>query len=136
MFRYSGSACRYKVVSWFKERFQSPTDAEAFYFGRSASSGGGVDQQLATLSCSFSKCCSSLGVEVSGDFIELSAKAMVHLKESKRTNVLYSLAKGLGTLRCDESDTRFPTKRMPLGLLEYMVNFFEAEEMRKVDTIV
>ena len=77
-----------------------------------------------------------MGVEVSGDFIELSAKAMVHLKESKRTNVLYSLAKDLGTLRCDESDTRFPTKRMPLGLLEYMVNFFEAEEMRKVDTIV
>ena len=35
---------------------------------------------------------------------------MVHLKESNPSNVLYSLAKGLGTLRCDESDTRFPTK--------------------------
>ena len=136
LFCHSGNACRYKVVSWFKERFQCPTDAEAYYFGRSASSAGGVDQQLSTLSGSFSKCCSSLGVEVPSDFVELSAKAMVHLKESKRSNVLYSLAKGLGTLRCDNSDTRFPMKRMPLGLLEYMVNFFEAEEMREVDTIV
>ena len=76
-----------------------------------------------------------MGAKVSGDFIELSVKAMFHLKESKRTNVPYSLAKGLGTLHCDKSDTRFPTKRMPLGL-EYMVNFFKAEEMRKVDTIV
>ena len=93
------------------QRFQSPTDAEAYYFGSSASSGRGVDQQLATLPCSFSKCCSSLDVEVTGDFVGLSAKAVVHLKQSKQTNVLYSLAKGLGTLRCNKSDTLFPIKR-------------------------
>ena len=74
----------------FKERFQCPTDAEAYYFGRSASSAG-VDQQLSALSGSFSKCCSSLSVEVPGDFVELFAKAMVRLKENKWSNVLYSL---------------------------------------------
>ena len=66
------------------------------------------------------------------DFLILSAKAMAQLKHSDRSNVLYNLAMGLGTLRDDGSDSRFPTRRMPMGLVEHMANFFVAEEMRKV----
>ena len=71
-------------------------------------------------------------VEVPNDFIELAVKAMIHLKENHRSNVLYNLVKGLGVMRQDKSDTRFPMIVMPMGLLEYMVNFYNAEEMRKV----
>ena len=58
------------------------------------------------------------------NFLELSVKAMTHLQQCGRTNILYGLAKGLGTLRPDKSDSKFPAKRMPAGLLQYMVEFF------------
>ena len=35
---------------------------------------------------------------------------------------MYNLAKGLGTQRADQSDSRFPTKRMPMGLIECFAN--------------
>ncbi len=57
---------------------------------------------------------------------------MVNLKSNQRHNVLYSLAKGFAIMRQDKSDTRFPMKKMPMGLLEYMAGFYEAQEMRKV----
>ena len=34
-------------------------------------------------------------------------------------NVLYNLAKGMGTLRDDKEDSRFPIKHMPISLVEY-----------------
>ena len=91
-----------------------------------------MDNLSSSLSRSFSQYCASSGVEVPNDFIELAVKAMVHLKENHHSNVVYNLAKGLGVMCLDKSDTRFPMKVMPMGLLEYMVNFFNAEEMRKV----
>ena len=57
---------------------------------------------------------------------------MAQLKRSERTNVLYKLAKGIGTPREDGSDSRLPTRRMPMGLVEHIANFFVAEEMCKV----
>ncbi len=66
------------------------------------------------------------------DFLSLAAKAMAQLKRSERSNVLYNLAKGIGTPRDDGSDSRLPTRRMPMGLVEHIVNFFVAEAMRKV----
>ena len=115
-----------------KQKFQCPTDAEAYYLGGSASAHkDGVDNP-SSLSQSFTQCCAKFGVEVPNDFIELAVKAMIHLKENHRSNVLYNLVKGLGVMRQDKSDTRFPMKVMPMGLLEYMVNFYTAEEMRKV----
>ena len=72
----------------------------------------------------FAECHSD--VSVPSDYLHLSLKGMEKLKESKRVNVLYELSKGLGITRPDGSDTTFPTKRMPMGLLQYMVslNFF------------
>ena len=68
------------------------------------------------------------------DFLELCVQAMSHLRQCGRSNVLYSLAKGLGTLRPDKSDTKFPAKRMPTGLLQYMVEFFAADNFSQVYT--
>ena len=41
-----------------------------------------------------------------------------------RSNVLYNLAKALGTMRDDQTDSLLPVKRMPMGLIEHCVNFF------------
>ena len=49
---------------------------------------------------------------------------MAHLRHSGRNNVLYQLAKDLGTMRADESDYRFSAKWMPMGLVEYVADFF------------
>ena len=40
--------------------------------------------------------------------------------------LIYLLAKSLGTSRPDGSDSLLPVSRTPMGLLEYMVNFFTA----------
>ena len=84
------------------------------------------DQQLQFLSEMFSRFaeCHS-DVSVPSDYLHL-LKEMEKLKESKRVNVLYELSKGLGITRPDGSDTTFPTKRMPMGLLQYMVSFFNS----------
>ena len=85
------------------------------------------DQQLQFLSEMFSKFAERHSdVSVPNDYLHLSLKGMKNLKESKRVNVLYELSKGLGITRTDGSDTTFPTKRMPMGLLQYMVLFFNS----------
>lgn len=66
------------------------------------------------------------------NFIQFSVNGMNHLKQCSRSNVIYSLAKSLGTLRPDESDSLLPAKRMPMGLIEYCVNFFNANRVQQV----
>ena len=58
----------------------------------------------------------SFGINVPDDFLSYAANTMFQLRLGQRTNVLYNLAKGIGTLRADNSDSRFPTKRMPMGI--------------------
>lgn len=43
------------------------------------------------------------------DYIMLSLQAMKHLELTKRMNELYELAKGLGVMRPDGTDSLFPT---------------------------
>ncbi len=59
---------------------------------------------------------------------------MRQLKESGRTNILYSLARSLATARGDGTGTKFPTTRMPMGLLEYTVGFFDSDNLQEVGT--
>ena len=66
------------------------------------------------------------------DFIPLSVMAIEHLKRCGRSNVLYGLAKALGHMRKDGSDSRLPAKRMPMGLIEHIVNFYNADDIKKV----
>ena len=70
------------------------------------------------------------------DFLEKAVSAMNDLQKSGRSNVLYTLAHGFGTTRPGSSDTRFPTDRMPMQLLEYMANFFAATDLNKVRNTV
>ncbi|XP_065891566.1 uncharacterized protein [Dysidea avara] len=57
---------------------------------------------------------------------------MVQLKANGRGNVLYNLAKGIGTLREDGQESRFPIKRMPMGLIEYSADFFAADNLQSI----
>ena len=70
-----------------------------------------------------------------GDFLKLVVLACNHLHQSGRGNVIYLLAKALGTTRPDGSDSLLPTSRMPMGLLEYIVTFFTASSVQKASYI-
>ncbi len=69
-------------------------------------------------------------VEIPPDYLTLSIAAMERLQKCGRGNVLYGLAKGVGTMREDGSDSVIPTTRMPMGLLEHTVNFFTTREIK------
>ena len=89
--------------------------------------------QLRMLSKLFTRIVSDhFKMSVPDDFLVLSAKAMDYLKCNYKSNVLYSLAKGIGTMREDETESRFPTKRMPMGLVEYAANFYAADNLQLV----
>ena len=70
------------------------------------------------------------------DYLQLSLNAMKHLENVGHCNVLFELAKGLGTMRLDGHDSLFPTSRMPMGLLHYMVYFFTNDSGRNVSDLV
>ncbi len=91
-----------------------------------------VDQTLQLLSEIFSAYCSKFGLEVPIDFIQYSAQGMQQLSDAGRTNFLYNLAKGLGTMRSDGEDSVFPTKQLVTGLFEYTVNFFNTTHKTQV----
>ena len=74
-------------------------------------------------------------IRIPSDFLELSSQAMAQLKSHKRSNVLYKLAKSMGTLRPGVDDSCFPMDRMPMGLVEYIADFFVSDEVRKVRNV-
>ena len=74
-------------------------------------------------------------ISVPDDFLVLAASAIVHLRHSGRSNVLYQLAKSLGIMRADEPDSRFFTKRMPMGLVEYAADFLAADSLQLVGKV-
>lgn len=63
-------------------------------------------------------------LSIPNDFLKLSLDGMMNLEAAGRHNLIYGLAKGFATPRPDGSDSCFPTKRMPIGLLQYMIEFF------------
>ena len=72
-------------------------------------------------------------VVIPDDFLDLSLRAMAHLKRVGRSNVVYGLVRGLGEMRADQSDSRLPALRMPMGLLEYVVSFYSSETLNQVN---
>ena len=89
--------------------------------------------RLPVLSELFSDCVSALfKCVVPKDFLCLAASAMGQLSIGGRTNVLYNLAKGMGTLRPDSKESRFPINRMPMGLVEYAAQFFAFDNLQQV----
>ena len=75
------------------------------------------------------------GVSVPADFIKLSLHGMQRLQCAGRLNVLYLLAKGFGTDLPGRDDSLFPTRRMPMGLLQYMAQFFVSKRGQHVSII-
>ena len=96
-----------------------------------------ADSKLEILSKLFtSYMLSNFSLLVPDDFLSCSAKAMSKLKSSGQTNVLYNLAKGIGTPRVDNNGSRFPTDRMPVGLVEYTASFYSCDDLQKVFCIL
>jgi len=92
-----------------------------------------TESQLSALSKLFSAYLrDQFSLTVPDDFLKNAASAMLRLSDGGRTNVLYNLAKGIGTMRPDQSDSRFPIKQMPLGLVEYAAHFFAADNLQQV----
>ena len=91
------------------------------------------DYSIEFLSCMFTRVCEEeLGLKIPKDFLVLASSAMLHLSKKNRSNILYNLAKGIGTIREDGLDSRFPTQRMPMGMVEYTANFFVADDLNQV----
>ena len=92
-----------------------------------------LDYSIEFLSCMFARVCEELGLKTPKDFLMLTSSAMVRLSEISWSNILYNLAKGIGigTMREDGLDSRFPTQRMPMGL-EYTAKFFIADDLNQV----
>lgn len=140
---FSGNACRNKVINSLRRKFKSPACAEAHYLQSQlvVSTEETAEQritpvlqhstetmpvnQLVIISDLYkSYIASNSNVAVPDDFLVLALSAMEHLKACGRSNVLYNLAKVLGTKREDNSDALLPAKRMPMGLIEHCINFF------------
>ncbi len=92
-------------------------------------------QQMQVLSKLIHSLATSGTVTIPCDFLIFALKAMEHLKKSGRSKVVYSLVRGLGTMRDDQSNSLFPTKRMPMGALQYAVNLHPLE-IRYINTII
>ena len=82
--------------------------------------------------CFTSYMLSTLCVTVPKDFLSYATKAMVNLRSSRQTNVLYNLAKGIGVPREDGNSSRFPTDCMPMGLVEYTASFYLSDNVNQV----
>ena len=92
-----------------------------------------AELQLTVLSELFSSYLSKMfSLTVPEDFLFYATNAMLRLSDGGRTNVLYNLAKGIGTLRPDKKDSRFPIKQMPMGLVEYIAQFFAVDNLQQV----
>ena len=87
------------------------------------------DRCLILIQVVFIICCQRT---VPDDFVILAARAVMQLKDNHRSNILYNMAKAIGTIREDGSDSSLPVKRMPMGLLEYIASFFAVDNLQSV----
>lgn len=81
----------------------------------------------------FSKVLSTMKFEPVSDFISHSIEAMGTLHNKQKPNVLYKLARGLSVKRSN-GQPLLPTDRMPWGLLQYQIEFFNCSHINEVST--
>ena len=89
------------------------------------------DKQIDILDDLFALCCRGHFPAPSG-YIRNSIVAMKHLRSRRKSNLLAGAARAFGMMRPDNSDSLFPVDRMPFGLLEYSINFFNAKTVNEV----
>ena len=93
-----------------------------------------VPEQLHILSVLFSSYAHEHhNVSIPETFLELTMNGSRHHRKCSRSNVICGLARGVGCMRNDGSDSRLPAKRTPMGMLEYTINFFNADHITKVN---
>ena len=90
------------------------------------------EEKLGIVASLFEVCAAHRNVTIPEDFLPLCIKAASNLSDAGRSNVLYRLAKALGTKRNDGSDTLLPVRRFPMGLIEHCVNFYTATSTAQV----
>ena len=69
---------------------------------------------------------------VPSDFVRLCCTALKTLHENGKQNIIYHLARGLGTQRADGSGPRLPIDRMPFGLLSYNIQYFSSDTVNNL----
>ena len=69
------------------------------------------------------------GVKIPPEFVANSLMCMRNLKLAGRSNIFAGLAKAIGTMRPDGSDTLMPVSHMPVGLIEYAISFFTSNSV-------
>lgn len=89
------------------------------------------EQMMVSLSTAFSSIANLHDVSVPSDYLQYSIQAVKHLKDSGRSNVLYSLAQSLATLHSDETELKLSIERMPMGMLEYTIRFADLARGKK-----
>lgn len=154
---YIGNACRNKVLNKLRKKFVLPETAEVYYFPSSTQFVTESDvarkeqtdivqaektpsqhehsctsSKLLEAQIALSEYCATKEVTISCEFVQQLVAAMEHLKQSGRANVFTLLAKGIGTMRTNGSDSKFPVKRMPFGMVEYISKFFASDTLQQV----
>ena len=87
------------------------------------------ESEQAGVVCKLMQSLATPSVMVPHEFIAQSLVSKQRLQQAGRSNVLASLAKALGTMRPDGRDSLMPICRMPVGLIEYAVNFFASKKV-------
>ena len=54
----------------------------------------------------------------------------------EQNEVQCTIQAGIGTVNKDGSDSCFPTKRMPMGMLEYMADFYSSPNLQTVRLVL
>ena len=91
----------------------------------------GHNEQVSLLQTLFDNCCAGR-IPCAKDYIQHSISGMQHLHSNHKRNVLAGAARAFGVLRPDGSDSLFPTSRMPFGMLDYTISFFNASSRNEV----
>lgn len=145
----TGSGCRIKVHR-LKQEFSTPDEAEAHLLAqikdienRPVQTGFQVRSSNLSMSDAENSLCQMLthwcaikGISVPENFNSFFLRAMEYLHENGHSDLFYNLAKGFGTMRHDGSDSRFPVRRMPFGLLDYMARFFSCDNYQQVTVLI
>ena len=72
------------------------------------------------------------GISIPDNFLALVLSSRNHLMVHKRRDVITDMVKVIGTMRHDNSDSLLPVKRMPMGLLEYILSFYASDTKNAV----
>ena len=66
------------------------------------------------------------------NFPQLSLYAMKKLQDLDKSNTVYNLSKVISESRPDGSDSLMPLRRMPFGMIQFIVDFFASTNVMEV----